>query len=135
VTEMRIYAGGPGDSFTIHVDWIDENGVSRSFPVEIEVQKQDKPRVIGVRVARKPVFLCYEDVAFNAGGKLDDCDANVRAIANRIAGNFPTFGGGRTSSTYPIAHWTKDAAPMFALGVDVAQVVRFLIDHFNEGRA
>lgn len=53
----------------------------------------------------------------------DDEDRIVAEIGNCFA----TFGGGRGSGFFnPIAEWTKDKPPMFAMGVDVRSVVQFV---------
>jgi hypothetical protein len=48
---------------------------------------------------------------------------SVDMIVLNIAADFPTFGGGRKCAGNPIAEALKDRGPMFALGVDVRQVV------------
>ena len=132
MTAILVNAGGPGDSFTVHVECIDEHGKAFSFPIEIEVQKQDKPRLVGVKVMNRPVLLRSSDVVFNAGSPLEE---NQPGIVAAIARDFPTFGGGRVSDFNPITHWTKDGPVIFAAGVDVDRVVRFVIERLNEGRS
>ena len=53
-------------------------------------------------------------------------------IVNKIAKNFRCFGGGYTSESNPIAAALKDQRPQFALGVDVAEVVLFVMTEFAE---
>lgn len=50
-------------------------------------------------------------------------DAIVAAVSSR----FRTFGGGRGSDMNPVADALKDEEPMFAAGVDVRDVVRFVL--------
>ena len=45
-----------------------------------------------------------------------------------IAAEFRTFGGGRGSSTNPIAAALQNQPPSFAAGVDVAEVVARVIE-------
>lgn len=52
-------------------------------------------------------------------------DEEDRIVAE-IGNCFATFGGGRTDDMNPIAAWTKHKPPMFAMGVDVRAVVRFV---------
>lgn len=50
-------------------------------------------------------------------------------IALLIAQRFRTFGGGRVQDqSNPVSHWTKDEPLSFAAGVDVAEVVRFVLE-------
>jgi len=53
-----------------------------------------------------------------------------RAIVELIGSRFRCFGGGRTSGAEfnPLVEWTKDEALQFAAGVDVAEVVRFVLE-------
>ncbi len=56
--------------------------------------------------------------------KSDSIEENItRAVGAR----FPTFGGGQTSMFNPIVNATADKPLMFAAGVDVADVVRFIV--------
>lgn len=131
MTELRV-SPKQGETLTIHVDWLDENAVRQSFPIEIEIQEQDRPRLVGVKVMHRPVLLRANDIVFHSGSPLD---TERPEIVDAIVKNFRCFGGGRVSDSNPVAHWTKDAPPMFAMGVDVADVVRFVIDRLNGGRS
>lgn len=51
----------------------------------------------------------------------------VAALVEEVAVRFPCFGGGRGSEFNPIAQALKDQPPCFAAGVDVAEVVQFLL--------
>lgn len=49
-------------------------------------------------------------------------------IVVEIAAKFPCFGtGAKASDSNPLAEWTKDKKPNFALGVDVREVVDYVI--------
>jgi hypothetical protein len=74
MTEMRIYVASPGESFTIHVETFDENNRRYEFPIEIQVQEQDKPRLIGVRVMGVPVLLRGAEFIGHLGGPKRDGD-------------------------------------------------------------
>jgi len=56
-------------------------------------------------------------------------------IVTEIGNCFATFGGGRGSEYNPIAEWTKDKPPMFAMGVDVRSVVQFVAAALKPTRA
>lgn len=49
-------------------------------------------------------------------------------IVEQAAAAFPSFGGGRVSDFNSVTHWTKDKSPMFAPGVDIRSVVRFVLE-------
>jgi hypothetical protein len=52
-----------------------------------------------------------------------------KEIVTVITKEFRTFGGGTTPSGFnPIEQWLQDAPPQFAMGVDVAAVVRRVIE-------
>lgn len=56
----------------------------------------------------------------------DEIDRLTVAVSRQ----FRTFGGGRAPTDFnPITHWTKNEPAMFALGVDVAAVVTFVLQH------
>lgn len=48
-------------------------------------------------------------------------------IVAEVTHCFRTFGGGRGSEWNPVAQALKDSAPSFAAGVDVRDVVRFVL--------
>jgi hypothetical protein len=52
----------------------------------------------------------------------------VDAIVAEIAASFPCFGrGARPDASNPIALWAHDKPTTFALGVDVRDVVMFVL--------
>ena len=54
--------------------------------------------------------------------------ADTQRIVQLIARRFRTFGGGQAPSDFnPLTHWLKDAPLQFAAGVDVADVVTFVL--------
>jgi hypothetical protein len=61
--------------------------------------------------------------------KIDD--EVVRTIVAEIGVRFPTFGGGISHPGNPIADALKDRPLQFAAGVDVEQVVRFILDEVS----
>ena len=56
---------------------------------------------------------------------------DVTQMVGRVAANFRTFGGGRGSQFNPIADALKDQKPTFAAGVDVEEVVRFILTWYT----
>ena len=59
-------------------------------------------------------------------------EERVREIVVLTAQAFTTFGGGCVRDTSnPIAMAMQNQPAQFALGVDVASVVRFVIDHYE----
>lgn len=57
----------------------------------------------------------------------------VEAITRKIGERFHTFGGGRTPTPgNPIAAALKDRPLIFAAGVDVADVVRFVLEEAKQ---
>lgn len=54
----------------------------------------------------------------------------VRRITVAVNEQFPSFGGGRSKGTSfnPIAAALKDKPPVFAAGVDIEEVVRFVLE-------
>ncbi len=56
---------------------------------------------------------------------------DVKQMVGRVAANFRTFGGGRGSQFNPIADALKDQKPTFAAGVDVEDVVRFILTWYT----
>jgi len=53
--------------------------------------------------------------------------ANVKKIVEAVTDAFNTFGGGRVDHNNPISIATKDRPAIFAAGVDVECVVRFVL--------
>jgi len=49
-----------------------------------------------------------------------------------VTANFRSFGGGQGSSNNPIAIALQDSAPQFAAGVDIEDVVNFILDSAND---
>lgn len=65
-----------------------------------------------------------------------DQSAIEAEIVAAIQRRFRTFGGGKVGDPgNPISHWTKDQPAQFAAGVDVAQVVRFVLTAYFALRA
>lgn len=61
-------------------------------------------------------------------------DEKIADIVQRVGVQFRTFGGGRTSEFNPIAAALKDKPPMFAAGVDVRDVVEFVVGAYDRLR-
>ena len=51
----------------------------------------------------------------------------AKEITTKVAQSFRCFGGGRGSSWNPITEVLKDQPPQFVAGVDVEEVVRFVL--------
>ena len=51
----------------------------------------------------------------------------VQRIVRLASKQFPSFGGGKWSTGNPISYALKDKPPAFATGVDIEQVVRFIL--------
>lgn len=59
-------------------------------------------------------------------------DEERKQIAADIAAEFPCFGtGAKASENNPLAEWTKDKEPIFALGVPVRAVVDYVISRLE----
>lgn len=58
-------------------------------------------------------------------------EKQVADIVARVANAYRTFGGGKTSPGNPLSEWTKDDPPMFAMGVYVESVVRFVLENLR----
>ena len=57
----------------------------------------------------------------------------VADIVERVAEAFPSFGRGSARAwNNPVAAALEDKAPMFAMGVDIEQVVRFVLNCKDE---
>jgi hypothetical protein len=54
-------------------------------------------------------------------------DADIKQLVALTSKAFNTFGRGSTSEFNPLTHYLADKPPMFAMGVDVEQVVRFVL--------
>lgn len=46
-----------------------------------------------------------------------------------VAANFRSFGGGHVTRGNPLSHALQDAPPQFAAGVDIREVVEFVLKH------
>lgn len=57
----------------------------------------------------------------------DAAVASLHEITRRVGETFPTFGGGKGSDWNPIAAALKDKPLQFAAGVDVEEVVKFIV--------
>lgn len=57
MTELSLYTGFAGDRTTIHVDWFDHNNCRQLTDVEINIQEQDKPRTLEIRINGAMVAL------------------------------------------------------------------------------
>lgn len=55
-------------------------------------------------------------------------EQEVERITEAVARRFRTFGGGKVTPGNPLSAALKDAAPQFAAGVDVREVVCFVLD-------
>lgn len=55
-------------------------------------------------------------------------DQTVDYIVAAVAANFPSFGGGQESAWgNPLSHILRDKPAQFAAGVDIKEVVKFII--------
>lgn len=59
-------------------------------------------------------------------------ETRVQKIVRLTAKKFPSFGGGKTAVGNPISFILKDRPPEFAAGVDIEQVVRFVLAKRND---
>lgn len=59
---------------------------------------------------------------------MTDMASAVEAITREIQDRFRTMGGGRTTVGNPIAAAMAEKPAIFALGVDVSEIVAFVID-------
>lgn len=58
-------------------------------------------------------------------------ETRLQKIVRLTAKRFPSFGGGKISAGNPISHALKNAPPTFAAGVDIEQVVSFVLAKRN----
>lgn len=58
--------------------------------------------------------------------------SKIDQITTAIARRFRCFGSGQASIGNPLSAALADGPPMFALGVDVAQVVRAVVEEMRE---
>lgn len=65
-------------------------------------------------------------------GESGEMSEMVDKIVAGIGENFRTFGGDRAPGNNPIAHATQGKPLMFAMGVDVGEVVKFVIAEANK---
>ncbi len=52
---------------------------------------------------------------------------DIPSIVAQVAAAYPSFGGGKVTMGNPISAALKDKPPVFAAGVDINQVVRFVL--------
>jgi len=48
--EITIHTGFMGDINIIHVSWYNENGVRQATDIELNIQPQDKPRTLELKI-------------------------------------------------------------------------------------
>ena len=58
-------------------------------------------------------------------------ETRVQKIVRLTTKRFPSFGGGKTAVGNPISFILKDEPPQFVAGVDIEQVVRFVLAKRN----
>ncbi len=54
-------------------------------------------------------------------------EINIDYIVMLVTARFRTFGGGRTSEYNPLVNILSDKEPQFAAGVDVREVVNYIV--------
>ena len=61
-------------------------------------------------------------------------EANRRNLVELVSKRFNSFGGGnmKHAEYNPIVSYLADGPPVFAAGVDVGEVVRFIVDQIEE---
>lgn len=59
-------------------------------------------------------------------------DILAKVITAEVAKRFRTFGRGAGDPANPMAETFKDHTPMFAMGVDVEAVVRFVMEWWDD---
>lgn len=52
---------------------------------------------------------------------------NTDDLIALVAANFRSFGGGKLTRDNPLSHALQDGPPVFAAGVDVREVVEFVL--------
>lgn len=55
-------------------------------------------------------------------------------IVRDVTRQFRTFGAGQDSQYNPLTHVLKDKEPSFAAGVDVREVVEFIVAAINKAK-
>lgn len=73
----------------------------------------------------KPIIVSYR--AEKMVARRTKRVTRVNTLVNKVGQQFRTFGGGRDSEYNPITHALKDQPPSFAAGVDVREVVEFVL--------
>lgn len=58
------------------------------------------------------------------------CQKTIKHITNSVRENFRSFGGGEATPGNPVAAALKDGRPQFAAGVDIEDVVTFILIEF-----
>lgn len=58
-------------------------------------------------------------------------DAAIGFLVEACANNFRSFGGGQVSPNNPISFALADKPPTFAAGVDIREVVEFIVSKLN----
>jgi len=48
--EITLHTGTIGDQNKLHINWHDENNVPQLNDIEIDIEEQDKPRTLVIRV-------------------------------------------------------------------------------------
>jgi hypothetical protein len=56
---ISLHTGCAGEQHTISVDWFDENNISKTTVVEINIQPQDKPRTLEVVVDGRVLYETF----------------------------------------------------------------------------
>ena len=58
-------------------------------------------------------------------------EQTVPYLIERVRRNFRSFGGGDATPNNPLAHAIKDHKPQFAAGVDIEDVVLFILNELR----
>jgi hypothetical protein len=122
---LQILLTEPGDSIAIDITFTGEHGAAHTSKIFAEVIEQERQRLLGVEVVGPA----------GPAPRLRLMNVDEPSIVAAIGRNFATFGGGRDSHVDPTANAIKDRPLAFAAMVDVADVVRFVLDQAGVLRA
>lgn len=73
-------------------------------------------------------------VRYHSRSITEDQKSQIDAIIIKLADGFPSFGGGQTSQYNLLVNALKAQAPIFAAGVDIRQVVEFVVMEMQNGQ-
>lgn len=83
--EWQAYLREPGDTIEMPVAWMDETGLQHTVRIVVELMNQDAPRLIGIKVANRPVYLASSDIVFHSASPETSAPRRIIAANNASA--------------------------------------------------